>query len=678
VRLPLATLLLVAACTSADTPPKHTGAADDSASTDDSAATDDSASTGDSAPPDDSGDSGEPPTEATVQVVMQQVRPLLARDEAVTVDVTLSDTADLLDEGWATVDLQLVGTAADGSEIELARADAVALAEDAVVVLSWTPTVLGVRDLTAQATLAGFAVGESAPWRVAVTPTRVHVHQWQADPDAHHWVSALLAPSSLGGAAADDAVWLARGAQPLQWKGDDWAGDDAEAFADYLVDGLGEAVTGIVVDEMFSGSDHDQVVGRAISLVREEHPELYLASYSQGASGDDMIAGLAASDLALVEVYPNDFREYEGYGARLQQAIDVGLEGHALPALSLYGATHEAELWQQVVYYRTHFPDLPGIAFFGSPASAALRAAMDDLVEAAFLAPALVVEASSSAVTVRNVGGDDASDVQVSFLAADGSVADEVELGTIAAGDVAAAATTEDYAEAVVSAAEGVTVLAWTDPREVEPDATAADAWWSGLVAGATESDLFAGRPDIEEQYTGSLLTHATLPLGTTSSFGLELTFELVDATIYGEAGLGVTSSDASLLLSLYRGEYDTDLASQRVRATLTWTGPDGVEVTTLVPVGLIPGTYSVRLGYNDTSVRASIHDATGALVADTGSLAIDGPFAPDTLVLDVRDDGPSEVSWDGSGAERIWVHGAVGASFYVQAWVSNVTAFAP
>lgn len=608
---------------------------------------------------------------------MQQVLPLLTLDESVTIDVTLGGTEALLAEGWTAVDIQLVGTAADGTEVEFARADGVSLAEGAVAVVDWTPSAVGRSDLSARASVEGWTVGESADWRIAVTPDRVHVHHWYADIDDHHWVSALLAPSGLVGTVADDETWLSRGAQTLQWKGDEWATDDPVAYAVYLVE-LGDTVTGFVVDEMFDGSAHDQIVGEAVRLVQEEYPDLYVTPYFQWASGEDMIAALAASDLALVEVFPNDFREYEGYGGRLQQAIDVGLEDHILAVLSLYQATHEAELRQQVLYFRSHYPDLPGIAFFGNPASIALRAAMDTIIEEAFLAPALVVEVSGSTATVRNIGGEDAADVRVSFLVGDGSLADEADLGDIAAGDIAAATTTEDFGHVVLSAAEGVTLLVWTDPREVEPDAGAAEAWWSVLVAGASETEVLAGRPDLDEQYSGSLLTHATLPLGNSTSFGLEAGFELVDATIYGVAGIGVQSSDASLLLSLYRGEYDNDLGSQDVRATFTWTSPAGVEVTSLVPVGLTPGVYTFRMGFDATSVRAVILDAAGSLVADTGSLAIDGPFAPDELVLDVRDEGPSEVAWDDSGDERVWLHGGVSTAFYVDGWVSQVTAYSP
>lgn len=662
---PIGPLLLLVACEQepTDKAPAETGAAPDS-----SGGPDSSIDT----------DSDAPPTAASIELVMQQVLPLLALDESVTIDVTLGGTEALLAEGWTAVDIQLVGTASDGTEVEFERTDGVSLAEGAVAVVHWTPSAVGRSDLSARASVEGWTVGESADWRIAVTPDRVHVHHWYADLDDHHWVSALLAPSGLVGTVADDETWLSRGAQTLQWKGDEWATDDPVAYAGYLVDELGDTVTGFVVDEMLDGSAHDQIVGQALRLVQEEYPELYVTPYFQWASGEDMIAALAASDLALVEVFPNDFREYEGYGGRLQQAIDVGLEDHTLAVLSLYEATHEAELRQQVLYFRSHYPDLPGIAFFGNPASIALRAAMDTIIEEAFLAPALVVEVSGSTATVRNIGGEDAADVRVSFLVGDGSLADEADLGDIAAGDIAAATTAEDFDDVVLSAAEGVTLLVWTDPREVEPDAGAAEAWWSVLVAGASETEVLAGRPDLDEQYSGSHLTHATLPLGNSTSFGLEAGFELVDATIYGVAGIGVQSSEASLLLSLYRGEYDNDLGSQDVRATFTWTSPAAVEVTSLVPVGLTPGVYTFRMGFDATSVRAVILDAAGSLVADTGSLAIDGPFAPDELVLDVRDEGPSEVAWDDSGDERVRLHGGVSTAYYVDGWVSQVTAYSP
>ena len=636
----------------------------DSASPDTDAATDDTAG-------DDTGDTGPAPT-ASVTVTLAPFRPLLTLGESVSTTITLSGTDALRAEGWTVAELVLVGTATDGTEAELARTSDLAL-EDGAVTALWTTAAVGRLSVAARVAINGHVVGEAAAWRAAVTPEPVHVHHWAADLDRHHWVSALLAPSALGAPEADDVEWTARGAEPLVWKGDDYATADVSAYAAYLEE-VGAVTTGFLVDEMFNGTAADQVIGEALSLVRAEHPELFIAAYTQGASGEAMVAGLADADLVLVEAYPADFRAYRGFGDRIDEAVAAGLEGHAVPSLSLYEATHEAELRRQVLYYRSRFPDLPGVSLFGSAQSERLAAALDEVIEDAFLAPALAIEVGESTATVRNVGGEDADDVVVSFLDADGAVKEAVSLGTVAAGAAAEAVPTLFFSDASMAAADGVMLLVWTHPRDVIPDGDSAGAWWSSLVDGGVEQDVLSGRPDLDEVYSDGQLSHATLPLDGEQPFALEATLEITDARIYGQVGLGLSSSDGDLMLTMYQGEYDNDITSDAVRGTLTWAGADGTVVKDLLPPGLTPGVYVIRLGVEADTVRGQVWDAEGALLGDTGALAINGAFVPAALVLDVRDDGPSTVSWDGGGDERVRLFGAANSSYYVDAWVSGVT----
>ena len=621
-------------------------------------------------------DTSGPPTTLSLSLSLGPVRPLLARDEPLAIVVEVKGADALMAEGWEAVDLVLLGIDRDGVSHELARLTDAALADGPSYDLSWTPTDLGRRELVVTAELEGWDLGSSGSWRVAVTPQLLQVHHWAAQPDTHHWVTALLAPSSIGGSAEEDLAWQDRGALPLAWKGDDAASTDgAEAYADSLTS-LDESVRGFLIDEMFNGTAGDQVVGEALGLARSAHPELFIAAYSQGASGTAMIDGLAASDLVMVEAYPPDFRSYEGYGERLAQVQAAGLGDRAVPALSLYQATNVAELRQQVSWFRNQFPDSPGIAIFGGAPSAALDAALDEVVEEAFLAPALTLVVAGTTATVRNIGGEDAEDVKISFLDADGAVVDLVDLGTLLAGGIDAAASLSNFEEVSLSAADGVSLLTWTDPRERVPDAAAAQTWWEGLVADATEEAVLDGRPTLTEVRSAGSLTQATLPLNGTSSFAVEATFTLVDARIYGEAGLGLSSEQGSLILSLYHGESDGDLASDATRATLTWTAADGTQVWALIPVGLSPGSYTFRLAIDGGTVRALILDASGGLVGDTGALDFDGSFTPDTVVFDVRDSSASSVSWDGAGAERLRLYGAANGSYFVDAWVSALRVF--
>ncbi|MFC1678025.1 hypothetical protein ACFL3G_13325, partial [Planctomycetota bacterium] len=269
------------------------------------------------------------------------------------------------------------------------------------VYVDWTPGITGEHKLFAQ-------VGDVNSDEVTVfVPNQfTHFNFWGSDRDAK-WVSSYFLIDS----PSNSLYRLRRGTFPLAYMyGQAWSGpqDEPNYVAYWESDTLyPDRSKGIMIDEFGGGGALDDLMGRALSTVRANDANIFIAAYSVSVptSPSDQADGLADANVAMIESYAVDWRFYANKFSRYEDAVTAGLEDNALPCIA-WGDTYAStvkEMEQQFNYIRENYPNAPGIAFYGS-ASEAQRNAIDDMIYDYFLGPACRFVDGGSTTTVYNEG----------------------------------------------------------------------------------------------------------------------------------------------------------------------------------------------------------------------------------------------------------------------------------
>lgn len=532
---------------------------------------------------------------------------------------------------------------------------------------SWTPLAAGPYTVTA-------TVGETALDAVEVFSVNreLHFNYW-ACPLTQRYVTSVM---ENGADASVADLWLDRGVLPLVWRGghcDFELRRTAEAFAEAWAP-LPPGRAGIMIDEFGAGGPEDEILARALLLLREMAPSVFQAPYCVAVSGELMSAAFRQADLALLETYCYDWRGYEGITSRVGSAVAAGAGDHAIAVLGLQPwATTERELRAQVAFARTTFPDMPGIGFFPD-VPPHLSEAVDRAVYDYFLGPALLLGDGR----VRNIGQLRADGVRVSVE--DGA---ELYLGDLPPG----AAVEVPGAVAIVPDA-GYTVILHRDPT-TQPLPTAE----SVAEVRALERELLGGiepialaretlelrfaesdNPDVDGQVQGAELDLG-LDAGGPAALSFDIEFER--AYFYGNITVAL-EGEGRLGVSFNHGDHDRDLPPDQPRAVFFSDGPDRVHVRATCPVGLRPAErYHVFAGISDDTARMSIADEAGTMIWESGPMLFPSSVRPATLRFEVTAFDGSAVAAEGDGSVRLrGVSGGPKPSPYVlEAVVSNIRA---
>jgi len=651
----------------------------------------DSSDTGDSG---DSGDSGTPTPrddpaclpsggELDLDPTVELEDRLPVVGEPTGLSVNLRDRGALVDQGYREVGITLCLRPEDGVAVQV---DAVAdhPLDEKRFESSWVPDTLGGHEAWAVVTVGALASVVTPTRPLFATPRRLHFNFWSYRED-QVWVTSVLTP----GDEDLDREWKRSGVKVLDWA---WGYSHpdaevltAEEWAAMWLD-MPERFDGFMLDE-FSGGEWpiDQTMGEGIQLVEEQQPELFTALYSVGLSGTEMTTAYRVADLGLAETYAGDWRSYSTWDSRYGQYVDAGIEDHAVGVLALYQASHEREIRQQVAYVRSTFPDMPGLAFFSVPQSEAAGLAVDDILWDYYIRPALLLVEEEGSLVLRNLGCLVAEDVEVVYTDEEGDVAHTATVSELAGWqDVALDAVEGAVAAAIAEAPDRYTVISYVDPTELPlPDSAesaTARAWVDAAMSAQDVHSPLEGRPELAVEVGEDGATQqATLALPEATEDGaVTLTFELevITAWFYGQVGVGLSDGENWLGLDLGHGDNDRDLPGDWPRVTLSLQTADGKTVHDTSAPGLEPGVvYTLVASYDPAGeVRGLVFDSTGALIWDTGALAVDGPFSSNTLVLDVRDHENSTLSWDTDpSSERVRMFGTDIDPYAIDAWVGSV-----
>ncbi len=666
-----------------------------------SASPDTDTSSTDSDPPGDSGDAtdtqdtaAEPEDDPICQVAGKPVDVVPSMDladrlpvlgEATELSVALLGRSDLIDQGYETVTISLCLRPDGGAAAVVAGPVEHPLTEPLLEAQDWIPPELGLYEVWAVIRLEEGSAILTDTREMFATQSRLHFNFWSYQDD-QRWATSILMPESED----EEKEWQYAGVQVLDWAWGFTYPEEltAEEYATMWQDFPGR-LDGFVVDEFGSGEPIDQVMGEALQRVEEAQPELFIAAYSTGLVGDQMIAGFEAADLVMAETYAADWRGYNSFDDRYGPFVTGGVDDHGLAVVGLYLATHLREVRQQVAYVRTVFPDMPGLAFFSEPRSEHLGESIDQVLWDYYLGPALLPVVDGQAVSVRNLGSLPARDVVVIYEDEEGQELSRSQVESIDAGATAILDALGDAAGVrLLEAPEKYTVIEYVDPTTLPPpdaDRTlAAETWRDALLTSKDVVTPFSGRPALTVSVNEEGETEqATLDLPSAAADGvvvLSFDLQVTEAWFYGSVGVGVGNDDASLGLSLGRGDDDNDLPGDSPRLILTWQGADGMTVTDISPPGLVLGeVYTITAAYEPSgTIRVLLFDSAGALLWDSDALAVNGPLDLDRLVLDVRDGPNSVVEWDpDSDLERARLFGTGESPYAIEAWVSGVEVWA-
>ncbi|MDQ8192808.1 hypothetical protein QEH59_00125 [Coraliomargarita sp. SDUM461004] len=252
----------------------------------------------------------------------------------------------------------------------------------------------------------------------------MHFHYWRPD-GIERVTSAHMSPKGGSHQVSQEiSEWQQLGVVPQRWRGGIWAYrkgyDTPETLAEYWVKPVEDGWPGILIDEITQEGNLREVAGKALIKAREMAPDLMIAVYVvPGITDHDFIEGLrSAADLVLIESYLGSARtEYRWIETRYQSAIENGLEDKSVLVLGLGGKwiTTQRELCRQLHFIRYYFPEMPGIAFFGSTNPAMVKWLNAEL-KLFYENPVLLVElVDDKQAIVRNIGRSTAKSAQIMF-----------------------------------------------------------------------------------------------------------------------------------------------------------------------------------------------------------------------------------------------------------------------
>jgi len=353
---------------------------------------------------------------------------------------------------------------------------------------------------------------------VNVVKRPLHLHYWDSCPGLDY-ASAVMFSGS--GQLMDEEsfidYWTNRGVLVLPWTGGICC-TNSKTVDDMAQDWVGAYRTGfdgVTIDEF--GSQAGQFLGDVIIRARELEPQSYFA-VDAIAVGDAMAEDLRqAVDLVMVEVYP--VSAVDGYARiedRVQGAIDRGLGDKTVAALGIdgFGITTDLELRRQLHFTRYTFPNMNGIAFFGTMRE--LVPAHNKLLPQFYIGPVLRVTArpqgSGSRVEVLNIGTADASTTQVQVQReGDPSNKISIQVPPLAVGQTHVAYITQPNVVPVTEYREDTPILGppllWEEePAELRPNA-ATPCLTPGPVI-STVSESFSTMPplQLETDTSGSVV----------------------------------------------------------------------------------------------------------------------------------------------------------------------------
>ncbi|MCC6443305.1 MAG: hypothetical protein IT210_07590 [Armatimonadetes bacterium] len=201
------------------------------------------------------------------------------------------------------------------------------------------------------------------------------------------------------------AAWTKRGVTPLRWMGYD-KDKSAEELSDYWASALDLGYSGIAIDEIGHVSkEADARVADALTRLKKEHPELFVAVWHAGGLLPDLLRGYQeGADLVMLETYgiPYDRERYRNWitdrirmtrkaGIIHKTVIALGINDESKPEdLAKIGSwtNDPAELESLLTLIRRDAPEMPGAAFFAPTASAKMRRTAENLAWKIFQKPA--------------------------------------------------------------------------------------------------------------------------------------------------------------------------------------------------------------------------------------------------------------------------------------------------
>ena len=557
------------------------------------------------------------------------------------------------------------------------------------VVAEWVPDEVGPWAVTCR--VSAGQVRMKAAREAWVTASRLHFVYWGCALAQRH-VTAVMANDKE---QATSHRWRHRGVAALRWKGGACYRETRKTPEDYVVpwSRIEQGHSGILIDELGGGTEADQVMGKALVELRRRRPEMLIVPYCVGLEGEDMVAGLRASDLVLAECYAGDWRHYGVFG-RWEAVARHGLADRTLAALGIGRgwATTEAEVRRQFACLRSRYPGMPGMAFFPE-VPPRLSAAVDKAIEDYFLRPALLVrwDVGDATATVLNIGQLPARDA-VAVL--EGARARETPLATLAAGAATTLRVPDGTSGVRIRPAPGrYTVVAYESPAAGPlPDRAAtvrAAAALAALARGpsvhllAREPSLALTRSQDEQgraEYTGNVEA-ATLALGEHAARvrGLSVDLEVGRCAHYGTIGLELRGGDASLGFRLCHHEPDGDLPRTSPRLTAWFQDASGGRVQGTMPPGLEPGrVYRVVLARSaGGGARVVVWEKARRLLWDSGPWRPGGEARFAAVRFAVRPFRDSAIRWE-PRAGRLFLRGVsagpLPSPYRLEGWLSNLT----
>jgi len=533
-----------------------------------------------------------------------------------------------------------------------------------VVEQPWTPRATGQYTLTTRLQPHEpdrWAAPRVATQTVTVVKRPFYFHYWDADPDLAYITACMM--------NNEEKVdyWTNRGVTALRWAGGLCYAEDntVDSMAEGWVNAYRNDFPGVVIDEFGSGGELDEFLGEALIKADKLEPDNYLAVYCVSVGGEQMAEGLrAAADLVLVEAYQSSaVYGYAGIRARTQSAVDNGLADRTVVALGIdgYGITTAQELRRQLHFTRYTFPEMPGVAFFGS--MRALTPTLNELLGQFYIGPVLRVAATPEdgawRVEVCNIGGTHAPTTSIRLQTGkDNPQINELAVPALAVGEVHSVYIASENVRPVSEYRDDHVVLGpprlWDEePAELRPNAST--QWPRGVATAQTLQETFDDEPPIELEYDTSgkegydgNVSAATYPLPASQGGSCELRFDLqlVRDWYYGGiwVALNEQQGESQVKLALGRGDHQPG-----VYITVLVHNSDGVDVHESIPMILKPEVgYHVKLCYQQSSyVRAAILADNGAKLWDTGEIPTYGGMQFDELRFGVKSGDGCSLEWN-------------------------------
>ncbi len=568
-----------------------------------------------------------------------------------------------------------------------------------VVEQSWTPGATGQYTIITRLQPHEpdrWAAPRVATQTVTVVKRPLHFHYWDSNPDLACITAAMVNEQEI----LD--YWADRGVIALQWAGgicdlskrggiSNADNNTLDSIAQNWVNPYREGFPGIVIDEFGSGGEVNQFLGRALVKARELEPKSYFAVYCVSVGDAQVVESLRhAADLVLVEAYEGRAAyAYSWIKGRTQTAVDRGLANKTLVALGIGDSwiSTAQELRRQLHFTRYTFPEMPGVAFFGS--NRALTPALNELLRQFYIGPVLRVATSpedgACRVEVRNIGTADASSAQVHLQTEDQPPKTiELHVPPLAVNRTYVARIAEQHAQPITEYRERCPILGppllWDkEPPQMRPNATT--PWPTPGAVTIAAADSFDAEPPLEFEYDTSgkegydgNVSAASYALPPTHSRACELRFDLrlVRNSFYGGISLALEdhNGQSQAKLRLWRSDHQPG-----VYMTVSLCNDDGVTAHESPALIIAPDTgYRIKLVYHPQGyVRFAISDESGTPLWDTGEIPTYGPMQFDRLRFGVESGDGCSLEWNDQQRAMFLRGMSPNSSYVISGYLDNV-----